>query len=119
MVEHLKKRLKQGDILIVWGIFSLALSQSFVASELKFFIDNTILLFIYDLAPTYKNGANAAVNTAVLQTLYALAKNEKILLSALDKNYSVGRNKLTFPQNWSELYEKRDNVKRIYKRIRA
>ena len=107
--QHLKKRLKQGDILIVWGIFSLALSQSFVASELKFHIDNKILLFIYDLAPTYKNGANAAVNTAVLQTLYALAKNEKISLSALDKNYSVGRNKLTFPQNWSELYEKWQN----------
>ena len=107
--QHLKKRLKRGDILVVWGIFSLALSQSLVASELKFFIDNKILLFIYDLAPTYKNGANAAVNTAVLQILYALAKNKKISLSALDKNYSVGRNKLTFPQNWSELYKKWQN----------
>ena len=107
--QRLKKCLKQGDIVIVGGIFSLALSQSHVVSELKFFIDNKILLFIYDLAPTYKNGANAAVNTAVLQTLYTLAKNEKISLSALDKNYSVGRNKLTFPQNWSELYEKWQN----------
>ena len=107
--QHLKKRLKQGDILMVWGIFSLALSQSFVASELKFFIDNKILLFIYDLAPTYKDGANYAVNVAVLQILYTLAKNEKISLSALDKNYSVGRNKLIFPQNWSELYEKWQN----------
>ena len=107
--QHLKKSLKRGDILVVWGIFSLALSQSFVASELKFFIDNKILLFIYDLTPTYKDGANTAVNMAVLQTLYTLAKNEKISLSALDKNYSVGRNKLIFPQNWPELYEKWQN----------
>ncbi|WP_423903799.1 hypothetical protein [Campylobacter showae] len=107
--QHLKKSLKRSDILVVWGIFSLALSQSLVASELKFFIDNKILLFIYDLTPTYKDGANTAVNMAVLQTLYTLAKNEKISLSALDKNYSVGRNKLIFPQNWSELYEKWQN----------
>ena len=107
--QRLKKCLKQGDIVIVGGIFSLALSQSHVASELKFFIDNKILLFIYDLTPTYKDGANYAVNMAVLQTLYMLAKNEKISLSALDKNYSVGRNKLIFPQNWPELYEKWQN----------
>lgn len=107
--QHLKRRLKQGDILIVGSIFSLALSQSHVASELKFFIDSKILLFIYDLAPTYKDGANYVVNMAVLQTLYTLAKNEKISLSALDKNYSVGRNKLIFPQNWPELYEKWKN----------
>ena len=70
--QHLKKSLKRGDILVVWGIFSLALSQSLVASELKFFIDNKILLFIYDLTPTYKDGANTAVNMAVLQILYTL-----------------------------------------------
>ncbi len=107
--QRLKKCLKQGDIVIVGGIFSLSLSQSHVASELKFFIDNKILLFIYDLTPTYKDGASYAVNMAVLQTLYMLAKNEKISLSALDKNYSVGRNKLIFPQNWPELYEKWQN----------
>ena len=84
--QRLKNCLKQGDIVIVGGIFSLALSQSHVASELKFFIDNKISLFIYDLAPTYKDGTNYAVNMAVLQTLYTLAKNEKISLSALDKN---------------------------------
>lgn len=107
--QHLKRCLKQGDVLIVGSIFSLALSQSFAANELKFFIDNKILLFIYDLAPTYKDGANYAVNVAVLQILYTLASNEKISLSALDKNYSVGRNKLIFPQNWPELYGKWQN----------
>lgn len=77
--------------------------------ELNFFIKNNILLLIYDFPTTYKNGISPEINRAVLQTIHTFASNEKISLLALDKNYSVGRNKLVFPKNWATLYEQWKN----------
>lgn len=105
----LKKRLSQGDTLIVTSIFTLAPMQSLISSELSFFLKNNIFLLIYDFPTTYKNGLSLEINRAVLQTIHIFASNERISLLALDKNYSVGRNKLVFPQNWAILYEQWKN----------
>lgn len=105
----LKKRLNQGDVLIVTSIFALAPTQSLISNELNFFVKNNILLLIYDFPTTYKNGLSLEINRAVLQTIHTFTSNERILLLALDKNYSVGRNKLVFPQNWATLYEQWKN----------
>lgn len=105
----LKKRLNQGDTLIVSSIFTLAPTQSLVSSELSFFIKNNIFLLIYDFPTTYKNGVSPEINRAVLQTIHTFSSNEKISLLALDKNYSVGRNKLVFPKNWATLYKQWKN----------
>ena len=105
----LKKRLNQGDVLITTSIFTLAPTQSLISNELNFFIKNNILLLIYDFPTTYKNGLSLEINRAVLQTIHTFSSNEKISLLALDKNYSVGRNKLVFPQNWATLYEQWKN----------
>lgn len=105
----LKKRLNQGDILIVTSIFTLAPTQNLISNELNFFIKNNIFLLIYDFPTTYKNGVSPEINRTVLQTIHTFSSNEKISLLALDKNYSVGRNKLVFPQNWATLYEQWKN----------
>lgn len=105
----LKKRLNQGDVLIATSIFTLAPTQSLINNELNFFVKNNILLLIYDFPTTYKSGLSLEINRAVLQTIHTFTSNEKISLLALDKNYSVGRNKLVFPQNWATLYEQWKN----------
>lgn len=105
----LKKRLSQGDTLIVTSIFTLAPTQSLISNELNFFVKNDILLLIYDFPTTYKNRLSLEINRAVLQTIHTFTSNERISLLALDKNYSVGRNKLVFPQNWATLYEQWKN----------
>lgn len=105
----LKKRLNQGDVLIITSIFTLAPTQSLISNELNFFVKNNILLLIYDFPTTYKSGISLEINRTVLQTIYTFTSNERISLLALDKNYSVGRNKLVFPQNWATLYEQWEN----------
>lgn len=105
----LKKRLNQGDVLIITSIFTLAPMQILASSELSFFIKNNIFLLIYDFPTTYKNGISPEINRAVLQTIHTFTSNEKISLLALDRNYSVGRNKLVFPKNWATLYEQWKN----------
>lgn len=103
--QLLKRRLKEGDTLIISTIFSLAPSQQFISNELKFFVDNKILLLIYEIEPTYKNRPTLDSNRGILETLSILASNDKVSLIALDKNYSVGRNKIVFPKNWDALYQ--------------
>lgn len=104
------KEVSEDNIYVIGSISSLGISEADIASQLSWFIDNGVKLVISDINTTYTFGITQPLNQAILSTVLQnlLSKNSNIV-SIPSKRGNSGRNRLPFPDNWDDLYERWEN----------
>lgn len=104
--DILKNGMSIGDIIVVNDVSDLGLNNVDIANCLDWFIQKEMLLVINSISSTYMYGIIQPMNKAILSTLLQqiVSRNSNIL--TMNKKVFVGRNKIEFPDNWDELYEK-------------
>ena len=101
------KKIDDHTIFVVSSLNSLGLNDADIAAQLSWFIDNSVKLVICDVTSTYEFGVTQPMNQAVLNTiLESILSDNKNVVTVSFKRANSGRNKLPFPDNWDELYEK-------------
>lgn len=101
--DDLIKSLKSGDVLIINDLIDIGLNNAVILNHLDFIINANIILLINVYKSTYKFDVNLELNKAVLLALKQciLTYDTNIIVSKT----SVGRSRVNFPNNWSDLYE--------------
>lgn len=106
-LENVKKQCGTDDIVVISSLASLGMNHNQIMEQLSWFIRNSVALVICEITSTYEFGIAQPMNQAVLSTLLQSMKNSNRNVTAVSfKKSSVGRNKVEFPDNWDELYEK-------------
>ena len=101
--------MKYGDILVIGSLNSLGVSKIDIANELDYFVEKEKNLVVANIESTYQYGVSQPMNKAIIKTILdSLAKENNILKFKENKRSNAGRNKIEFPDNWEELYEKWD-----------
>lgn len=104
----MKEKSTKEDIIVVQNLNSLGLNDVDISNELNWFISKSMKLVIGDTPATYEYGVsqpmNQAVLTVVLQNL--IQRRNNIVEMPRNKRSNSGRNKIDFPNNWDELFEK-------------
>lgn len=104
------KNTDDNIVYIISSLNSLGLNNADIASQLSWFIDNSVKLVICDIVSTYEFGVTQPINQAVLSTvLQSVLNGNKNIITVSFKRSNSGRNKLPFPDDWEELYEKWEN----------
>lgn len=104
------KRIDNNTIYVISSLNSLGLNDADIATQLSWFIDNSVKLVVCDITSTYEFGVTQPTNQAVLSTiLQSMVSGNKSIITISFKRANSGRNKLPFPDDWDELYEKWTN----------
>lgn len=113
-LDVIMKEMTHEDILIIGSLTSLGINESDIANSLEYFIKNRKYLVISDIESTYEYGVSQPMNKAVLSTVLnsILSNNKNIIKLPRNKKSNAGRNRIEFPDNWEELYERweRDGI---------
>ena len=104
----IKKEMTNEDILIIGSLNSLGINEADIANSLEYFIQNRKYLVVSDIESTYEYGISQPMNKAVLSTILnsLLSNNNNIIKLPKNRKSNAGRNRIEFPDNWEELYEK-------------
>lgn len=106
-LEKIKKEMTDTDIILIGSLKSLGITSSEIADGLDYFIRNGKFLVVCDIESTYEYGIGQPMNRAVLKTILdSLVADNNIVRINSNKKSNAGRNKIEFPDNWEELYEK-------------
>ena len=106
-LNSIKNEMKNTDILLIGSLKSLGISKADIANELEYFINQKKYLLIADIKTSYEYGVSQPMNKAILKTILdSLLLNNNIIKLDFDRKSNAGRNKMEFPDNWEELYEK-------------
>ena len=104
----MKDKSTKEDIIVVQNLNSLKLNDVDISNELNWFIPKSMKLVIGDTPATYEYGVSHPMNqaflTVVLQNL--IQRSNNIVEMPRNKRSNSGRNKIDFPNNWDELFEK-------------
>lgn len=113
-LDAIKKEMSNEDILIIGSLNSLGINEADIANNLEYFIENREYLVISNIESTYEYGVSQPMNKAVLSTILnsILSNNKNIIKLPRNRKSNAGRNRIEFPDNWDELYEKweRDEI---------
>lgn len=106
-LENIKTEMRDSDILLIGNLKSLGITNADIGNELEHFIKKERLLVVAEIESTYQYGVSQPMNKAVLKTLLdsIISKNNIIGINT-NKKSNAGRNKIEYPDNWEELYEK-------------
>ena len=101
------KKINNNTIFVISSLNSLGLNDADISTQLSWFIDNSVKLVICDIPSTYEFGVVQPMNQAILSTiLQSILCGNKNVITVSFKRANSGRNKLPFPDDWDELYEK-------------
>lgn len=100
-------------VVVVSDLSSLGLTTEDILNRLDWFISHSVCLFICKYSTTYEYDMMQPMNKAVLTTLLQsiLNTHKNIVEIPRNKRKNSGRNKIAFPDEWDELYEKWENKK--------
>lgn len=98
-------------VVIVSDLYSLGLTTEDILNRLDWFISHNVCLFICKYSTTYEYGMMQPMNKAVLTTLLQsiLNTHKNIVEIPHNNRKNSGRNRIAFPDEWDELYEKWEN----------
>ena len=101
------KIISNDTIYVISSLNSLGLNDADIATQLSWFINNSVKLVICEIPSTYEFGVTQPMNQAVLSTLLqSILSGNKNIITVTFKRSNSGRSKLPFPDNWDELYDK-------------
>ncbi len=107
-LENIKAKYRD-DIFLMGSLSSLGTNAPDILDQLKWFIDNEVRLVLCDVPSTYEFGTDQPMNKAILSTLYQSVMSTGNTIIPMRKKASVGRTRISFPNDWDELYEKWEN----------
>ena len=104
--DAILNEIEMVDIIAINDINDLGNNNDEIANRLKEYINDNKYLVVSNVPSTYVYGVNQPLNKAVLSTVLQtlMIADSKVL--PMKKKPSVGRNKMDFPANWGELYDK-------------
>lgn len=106
-LNNLKINMQGDDVLLISRLDSLGVNEAEQAGELEFFVKNKKYLVISNIKSTYEYGISQPMNQAVLKTILdSLLSNNNLIKLGSNRKANAGRNKIEFPDNWEELFEK-------------
>lgn len=107
-LENIKT--SDADLIIISSLNSLGLNDADIATQLSWFVDNSVKLVVCEINSTYEFGVSQPMNKAILNTLlHSILSGNKNIVTVSFKRNNSGRSKLPLPDNWDELYEKWQN----------
>lgn len=104
--ENLVNSLSSNDFILINDIKDIGSNNADVGNRLEWLIQNDKMLVINNVLSTYEYGVSQPMNKAVLGTLLQAILSSDSNVMEMKKKVSVGRNRVEFPDNWDELYEK-------------
>lgn len=107
-LEVIKEKCRD-DIFLMGSLSSLGTNAPDILDQLKWFIENEVLLVICDVPSTYEFGVDQPMNKAILSTIYQSVLSTGNAIIPMRKKASVGRTRMSFPDDWDELYEQWEN----------
>ena len=107
-LENIKEKYRD-DIFLIGSLSSLGTNASDILDQIKWFIENEVLLVICDVPSTYEFGVGQPMNKAILSTIYQSVLSTGNAIIPIGKKASVGRTRISFPDDWDELYEQWEN----------
>lgn len=111
--------LRKGDTLVIKSLDRLSRNKADIKSELQFFKENGIRVKVIDLPTTMMDLPESQkwvfdmVNNILIEVLGAIAEQERLTIRqrqaegiavAKAKGKHLGRQAITFPENWDEAY---------------
>lgn len=111
--------LRRGDTLVVKSLDRLSRNKADIKNELQFFKDNGIRVKVMDLPTTmmeFPEGQEWVfdmVNNILIEVLGSIAEQERVTIrqrqaegiaAAKAQGKHLGRQPLTIPENWNEVY---------------
>ncbi len=111
-LDKIKEAMKENDVCVIANLASLGLNEKEIADGLEWFIKNARMLVIANFNTSYIWGISQPMNQAVLQTLQQalLGKNAGCTIRIPEHRKSnAGRKRISYPEEWEELYEKWSN----------
>lgn len=113
-LEQLLQKIDSANTVVIISDMSvLGLTAEDIINRLEWFITHEICLFICKYSATYEYGMLQPVNKAVLTTLLQsmLNSNTNVVEIPRNKRTNSGRNKMSFPEGWDEMYEEWEKKK--------
>lgn len=107
-LDAIKREMSDKDVLIIGSLNSLGINEVDIANNLEYCIKNRKLLIISNIESTYEYGVFQPMNKAILSTILnsILSNNKNIIKLPRNRKSNAGRNRIEFPDDWEELYEK-------------
>ena len=111
--------LRRGDTLVIKSLDRLSRNKADIKNELQFFKENGIRVKVIDLPttmmdlPVGQEWVFDMVNNILIEVLGAIAEQERITIrqrqaegiaAARARGKHLGRQPLSFPENWDEVY---------------
>lgn len=113
-LDAIKREMSHENILIIGSLNSLGINEADIANNLEYFIESRYYLVVSNIKSTYEYGVSQPMNRAVLSTILnsLLSNNKNIISLPRNRKSNAGRNRIEFPDDWEELYEKweRDEI---------
>lgn len=112
--------LRDGDTLVVKSLDRLSRNKEHIIQELQYFKNHHILVQVIDLPttmislPQEQEWVFNMINNILIEVLSSIAEQERLTLkqrqsegiaAAKDRGVRFGRPAITFPENWSEIYD--------------
>lgn len=112
--------LRDGDTLVVKSLDRLSRNKEHIIQELQYFKNHYILVQVIDLPttmislPQEQEWVFNMINNILIEVLSSIAEQERLTLkqrqsegiaAAKDRGVRFGRPAITFPENWSEIYD--------------
>ena len=98
--------LAPSDVIVVRSLSDLGGNMSDVVERLDAILGKGNVLVVSDIPTTYAYGIQQPMNKAILETVRQTIVSNHPNVLAMRQKPSVGRNRIEFPANWDELYEK-------------
>lgn len=110
-LDALKAQCNSDDAIVIGSLSSLGTNKAAISNQLEWFISKSVQLVICSYPPTYEYGISQPMNKAILTTILQsiLSENKNIIEIPKPNKSNAGRNRMEFPDNWDDLYERWSN----------
>ena len=106
-LDQIQKGMLPDDICMVCDLSSLGSNDERITDRLLWFAGHNRLLVLCSMPQTYEYGISQPINRAILQTIVqSLQSRGKKAVPIGKRKPGAGRNRVDFPDDWPQLYEK-------------
>ena len=109
-LEKIRKCMKLEDVAVIEKLNSLGMNEAEIANQLEWFVQKKRMLAVCECSATYEFGMSQPANMAALSVLKQtiISNNKNVVELPNYRRNNSGRNRIAFPDNWEELYDKWD-----------
>ena len=109
-LDRIQKSMKKEDVVVIENLSSLGMNEAEISNQLEWFVQKNRMLAVCECSATYEFGMSQPANMAALSVLKQtiISNNKNVVELPNYRRNNSGRNRIAFPDNWEELYDKWD-----------